>query len=73
VAEARDFCSLYRSRPVLGLTPVSYPMDVGDCNPGGKTAGREADHYPQSDAEVKIGRANNNITRDIRKVKIQVQ
>jgi hypothetical protein len=36
-----------------GTHPASYPMDTRDSFPGGKAAGREADHSPPSTAEVK--------------------
>jgi hypothetical protein len=32
---------------------ASYPVGTGDSFPVGKAAGREADHFPPSSAEVK--------------------
>jgi hypothetical protein len=36
-----------------GAHPASYPMGTEGCFSGGKAAGREADHSPPSNAEVK--------------------
>jgi hypothetical protein len=36
-----------------GAYPTSYPMGTRGFFPGGKAAGREADHLPPSSAEVK--------------------
>jgi hypothetical protein len=36
-----------------GAHPASYPMGTRGSFPGGKAAGREADHSPPSSAEVK--------------------
>jgi hypothetical protein len=36
-----------------GAHPASYPMGTGALSPGVKWPGREADHSPQTNAEVK--------------------
>jgi hypothetical protein len=37
--------------------PVSYPMDTGALSPGVKRPGREANHSPLSNVELKNGGA----------------
>jgi hypothetical protein len=52
-AEAGDFFLHLRVQTVSGAHPDSYPVGTRGSFPGGKAAGREADHSPLSSAEVK--------------------
>jgi hypothetical protein len=52
-AGARDFSSIRCVQTGSGAYPASSPMGTGGPFPGGKTRpGRDADHSPQSSAEV---------------------
>jgi hypothetical protein len=51
-ARAGNF-SLHCIQNGSGAHPASYPMGARDSFPGGKAAGREADHLLPSSAEVK--------------------
>jgi hypothetical protein len=51
---AEDFSSSSCVQTGSGAHPASYPMGTGGPFPGGKARlGRDADHSPQSSAEVK--------------------
>jgi hypothetical protein len=51
---AEDFSSSPCIQTGSGAHPASYPMGSGGPFPGGKARpGRDADHSPQSSAEVK--------------------
>jgi hypothetical protein len=53
-AGAGDFSLHYRVQNGSGAHPASYSMGTGGSFPGSKAAGCEADHSPQSSAEVKV-------------------
>jgi hypothetical protein len=53
----QDFSLLHSIQTDSGAQPASSPMGTGGCFPGGKAAGREADHSPPFSAEVKNGGA----------------
>jgi hypothetical protein len=58
LAEARDFYFLHVVQTDSGVHPTSYPMGTGGSFLGGiKLLGREADHSPPSNAEVRKGGA----------------
>jgi hypothetical protein len=51
---AGNFSSSLCVQTGSGAHPVSYPVGTGSPFPGGKARpGRDADHSPQSSAEVK--------------------
>jgi hypothetical protein len=53
-AEAKYFSSNLRVQTGSEAHPASYPMSNGGSFPGGKArTGRDADHLPPSNAEVK--------------------
>jgi hypothetical protein len=52
-AGAGNFSHRYRVQTDSGAHPVSYPMGTRGSFPGVKRLEREADHSPQSSAEVK--------------------
>jgi hypothetical protein len=52
-AGAGNFSLHHRVQNGSGAHPASYPMVTRGSFPGGKAAGREADHSPPSSAEVK--------------------
>jgi hypothetical protein len=52
-AGAGNFSLHHRVQIGSGAHPASYPMGTRGSYPGGKAAGREADHSPPSSAEVK--------------------
>jgi hypothetical protein len=52
-AGAWDFSLHHRIQNGSGAHPPSYPLGTSDSFPGGKAAGREADHSPPSSADVK--------------------
>jgi hypothetical protein len=50
----RDFSSSLYVQTGSGAHPASYPMGTGDPFPGGKARpGRDANHSPPSNVEVK--------------------
>jgi hypothetical protein len=52
-AGAKDFSSILYIQTGSGAHPASCPMGTGGPFPGGKAQpGRDADHSPQSSAEV---------------------
>jgi hypothetical protein len=48
-----NFFLRHRVQKVSGAHPASFPRGIRGSYPGNKAAGREADHSPQSSAEVK--------------------
>jgi hypothetical protein len=54
-AEARYSFLFHIVQAESGVHPVSYPMDTGYFPWGVKKPGREADHSPPPNAEVKNG------------------
>jgi hypothetical protein len=52
-AGAGNFSILHRVQNGSRAHPASYPMGTRGSFPGGKAAGREADHSPPSSAQVK--------------------
>jgi hypothetical protein len=52
-AGAGNFSLHHRVQNGSGVHTASYPMDTRGSFPGGKAAGREADHSPPYNAEVK--------------------
>jgi hypothetical protein len=52
-AGAGNFSFHHRVQTGSGAHPASYPIGTRGSFPGGKAAGREADHSPASSAEVK--------------------
>jgi hypothetical protein len=52
-AVAGNFSLHHRVQNGSGVHPASYPIGTSGSFPGGKAAGREADHSPPSSAEVK--------------------
>jgi hypothetical protein len=53
LAGAGKFSLLHRVQTGSGSHPASYAMGTRGPFPGGKAAGREADHSPSPSAEVK--------------------
>jgi hypothetical protein len=53
LAGARDFLYSIASTPAVGLAQPPIRWVLGALSPGGKAAGREADHSPPSSAGVK--------------------
>jgi hypothetical protein len=52
-AEAGNFSIHHRIQNGSGAHPASYPIGTGALSVGVKRPGREADHSPPSNAEVK--------------------
>jgi hypothetical protein len=52
-AGAENFSLHHRVHTGSGAHPASYPRGTRGFFPGGKAVGREADHSPPSNAEVK--------------------
>jgi hypothetical protein len=52
-AGAGNFSLHHRVQNDSGARPASYPIGTRGSFPGGKTAGREADHSPPPSTEVK--------------------
>jgi len=51
--DSESFVFASASRPALGDNPISSAIYTGSLSPGVKRPGCEADHSPQSSAEVK--------------------
>jgi hypothetical protein len=52
-AEAGNFSLHHRVQNDSGAHPASHPLGTRGSFPGGKAGGREADHSPPSNADVK--------------------
>jgi hypothetical protein len=57
ILEIKTFLFSTASRPALGPTQPPIQWVPGVLSPGVKRQGREADHSPQTSAEVKNGEA----------------
>jgi hypothetical protein len=55
--EVRNFYQFYSIQTCSGAHPASYPMRTGCFSPKVKQPGREADHQPPSNVEIKNGGA----------------
>jgi hypothetical protein len=56
-SEARNLSLLHIIQSVSGSRPAFHQMETGGSFPGVKKQGREVDHSPPSNAEVKNGGA----------------
>jgi hypothetical protein len=57
----QEFSLLHIIQTGSGVHPSSYPMGMGTLSQGVKQQGREADHSPQTSAEVKKTRIYTSI------------